>query len=150
MLLNAIDNLFRGTRERLTHTFASGKGLAVRRMSPAEAAMEQALAQQAKAAVKPTVDGYAAMAERIEAETAMNVAGIRYVGAEVEALADGVVAIADLSDKIATASPRALEALSRFNQNASVFSEEFEAMMAGDKPRAIEPAPQQKYLYSPR
>jgi len=84
----------------------------------------------------------------------MTVAGIKYVGAEVESLADKLDAVADLSDVVANASPRAQAAISRMNENALAFGDEFERMLNPDSGqqsgRAIEPAPQQKFLYASR
>lgn len=153
-LKEMVGSIFEGFQQRVSHTFTSGKGLSARYITPEEAAILQAEAQVAKAAVAPTVAGLEARAEKIKANTAMTVAGIRYTGAEVEALADTIEAVADLSDVVANASPRAQAAISRMNENALAFANEFEQMLNGDSGqqsnRAIEPAPQQKFLYASR
>lgn len=153
-LKEMVGSIFEGFQQRLSHTFTSGKGLAARYITPEESAMMQAQAQAAKAAVDPTVAGLNAQIETLKANTAMTVAGIRYTGAEVEALADTIEAVADLSDVVANASPRAQEAIQRMNANALAFGDEFERMLDGDSGqqsnRVIEQAPQQKFLYASR
>lgn len=153
-LQGMVGSIFEGFKERVSYSFTSGKGLGIRHISPEEAAILQTEAQKAKAAVDPTVAGLNAQAEKIKADTAMLVAGIKYTGVEVEALADQIEAVADLSDVIVTASPRAREAIQRMSANALAFSNEFEGMLNGDSSqqsnRAIEQAPQQKFLYASR
>lgn len=153
-LKEMVGSIFEGFRERVSHTFTSGKGLEAQYISPEESRLLQEQAQRAKAAVAPTVAGLEARAEKIKADTAMLVAGIKYTGVEVEAFADRVEAVADLSDAVASASPRAQAAISRMNENALAFGNEFEQMLNANSRqqsgRAIEQAPQQKFLYASR
>lgn len=153
-LKEMVDSIFADFGKRVSHTLTSGEGLGVRHRTPEEARLLQEQAQRAKAAVDPTVASLEAQIDIIKAETTMTVAGIKYTGAEVEALADKLEAVADLSDVVANASPRAQAAISRMNENALAFANEFEKMLDGDSGqqsnRAIEQAPQQKFLYASR
>ena len=149
-----VSSIFAGFQERVSHTLTSGKGLGARHLSPEEARALQEQAQRAKAAVAPTVAGFEAQAEIIKAETAMTVAGIKYIGVETESFAQQVEAVAELSDVVANASPRAQAALRRMHENSLAFASEFEQMLDGNSSqqsgRAIEQAPQQKFLYASR
>ena len=151
-LKEIVSSMFSDFGKRVSHTFTNGEGLGVRYRTPEEARLLQEQAQRAKAAVDPTVASLNAQTETIKAETAMTVAGIKYVGAETEALADKIEAVADLSDVVANASPRVREAIDRMHSNALAFGDEFEAMLSPSRQdrRAIEQAPQQKFLYASR
>lgn len=153
-LREMVGSIFTDFGKRVSHTFTNGKGLGVRHRTPEEARLLQEQAQRTKAAVDPTVASFDAQIEIIKAETTMTVAGIKYVGAEVESLTDKIEAVAELSDAVANASPRAQAAISRMNENALAFANEFEKMFDADPSqqsgRAIEQPPQQKFLYASR
>ena len=152
-LKEMVNSVFAGFQERVSHTFTEGKGLSARHITPEDARLLQERAQVAKAAVDPTVAGLNAQIETIKANTAMTVAGIRYTGAEVEALADTIEAVAELSDIVANASPRAQAAILRMQENTLVFASEFERMLdstPNQSTGAIGSAPQQKFLYASR
>jgi len=153
MFSEIISELVQDFRSQLSHTFTGGKGLSVNRITPEETVRLQALAQEAKAAVGPTVAGFEAKADLVKAESAMSVAGIKYLGAGAEAFTQQVEAVADLSDVIVESSPRVQAALARLNQNIQILGAESERIMFGEedaRPQAIAQLPQQRMLFASR
>jgi len=152
MIDKIVSGMVSNFRAQMGAVFTEGKGLAINRISQEDAVRLQAQAQEAKSAVDPTVAGLTAMAERIQAESTMTVAGLKYIGSGAEAFTRQVEAVAELSDVMVETSPRVQAALSRLNENVQALGSEYEGIMSGttDTQQAIAPAQSQKMLFAVR
>lgn len=155
MIGEIVSGMVSNFRSQMGAVFTEGKGLAINRISQEDAVRLQEQMREAKAAVDPTVAGLEAMTGRIQAESAMTVAGLKYIGAGAEAFTQQVEAVADLSDVMVETSPRIQAALNRMSQNVQALGPEYESIMFGSADsqqgaRAIAQAPQQKMLFASR